>query len=105
MEDQKDNSNQLNIELTEEIAEGIYSNLAIITHSNSEFVIDFIRMMPGVPKAKVKSRIVLTPQHAKRLMRALKDNISKFESVNGTIKDTEMPNALPLNFGGPTAQA
>ena len=61
------NENQLNIELSEEIADGIYSNLAIITHSNSEFVVDFIKVMPGVPKAKVKSRIVLTPQHAKRL--------------------------------------
>ncbi|MCC6838351.1 MAG: DUF3467 domain-containing protein [Bacteroidia bacterium] len=103
MEDQ--NNNQLNIELSEEIAEGVYSNLAIITHSQSEFVVDFIKMMPGVPKAKVKSRIVLTPQHAKRLMKALKDNISKFEQANGPIKDTDMPNALPLNFGGPTAQA
>jgi hypothetical protein len=69
MEEQQ-NPNQINIELSEEIAEGIYSNLAIITHSNSEFVLDFIKMMPGVPKAKVKSRIVLTPQHAKRLMKA-----------------------------------
>jgi len=103
MEEQ--NQNQLNIELSEEIAEGTYSNLAIITHSNSEFVIDFIKLMPGVPKAKVKSRIVLTPQHAKRLMKALKDNISKFEQSHGPIKDTEAPNALPLNFGGPTAQA
>lgn len=103
MEEQ--NNNQLNIELTEEVAEGIYSNLAIITHSNSEFVIDFIKMMPGIPKAKVKSRIVLTPQHAKRLMKALKDNISKFEQVHGGIKDTDMPPNLPLNFGGPTAQA
>jgi len=104
MEQQQDN-NQLNIELSEEVGEGIYSNLAIITHSNSEFVIDFIKMMPGVPKAKVKSRILLTPQHAKRLMRALKDNISKFEVVNGPIKDIEMPTAMPLHFGGPTAQA
>ncbi|MBL0328592.1 MAG: DUF3467 domain-containing protein [Bacteroidetes bacterium] len=104
MEDQNQN-NQLNIELSEEIAEGIYSNLAIITHSNSEFVVDFIKMMPGVPKAKVKSRIVLTPQHAKRLMKALKDNISKFEQTHGAIKDTDMPNVLPMNFGGPTAQA
>lgn len=103
MEDQ--NENQLNIELTEEVAEGIYSNLAIITHSTSEFIVDFIKMMPGVPKAKVKSRIVLTPQHAKRLMKALKDNIAKFEQQNGPIKDTEAPNAFPLNFGGPTAQA
>ncbi len=104
MEEQIEN-NQINIELSEDIAEGIYSNLAIITHSNAEFIIDFIRMMPGVPKAKVKSRIVLTPQHAKRLMKALKDNISKFEQTHGPIKDTEMPNVLPMNFGGPTAQA
>lgn len=94
----------INIELPEDVAEGTYSNLAIITHSNSEFVIDFIRIMPGVPKAKVKSRILLTPQHAKRLLKALKDNISKYESVNGTIEDTEV-NAIPMNFGGPTAQA
>ncbi len=95
---------QLNIELSEEIAEGIYCNLAIITHSNSEFVIDFIKLMPGTPKARVKSRIILTPQHAKRLMRALGENVSKFESAHGMIKETETP-AIPLNFGGPTAQA
>jgi len=71
--------NQINIELSEEIAEGIYSNLAIITHSNAEFVLDFIRMMPGVPKAKVKARIILTPQHAKRLLAALTDNLRKYE--------------------------
>jgi hypothetical protein len=105
MEEQNENQNQLNIELSEEVAEGIYSNLAIITHSPSEFVVDFIKMMPGVPKAKVKARIVLTPQHAKRLMKALKDNIAKFEQQHGAIKDTEMPNVLPMNFGGPTAQA
>ena len=102
MEDK--NQNQLNIELSEEIAEGIYSNLAIITHSNSEFVVDFVKVMPGVPKAKVKSRIVLTPQHAKRLLAALSDNISKFEAVHGTIKQTEGI-SIPMNFGGPTAQA
>lgn len=102
MEDK--NQNQLNIELSEEIAEGIYSNLAIITHSNSEFVLDFVKVMPGVPKAKVKSRIVLTPQHAKRLLAALSDNIGKFESIHGTIKQTEAI-GLPMNFGGPTAQA
>jgi len=98
--------NQLNIELSEEVAEGIYSNLAIITHSHSEFALDFIKVMPGVPKAKVKARIILTPQHAKRLMKALKDNISKYEAVHGNIKDTEVPpGAIPLSFGGPTAQA
>lgn len=94
----------INIELPEEIAEGIYSNLAIITHSNSEFIVDFIRIMPGVPKAKVKSRIVLTPQHAKRLLKALKDNMNKFESVHGKVEETEV-NAIPMNFGGPTAKA
>ncbi|MDP2387915.1 MAG: DUF3467 domain-containing protein [Bacteroidota bacterium] len=102
MENQQEG--QLNIELSEEIAEGIYSNLAIITHSQSEFVVDFIKVMPGVPKARVKSRIVLTPQHAKRLLHALSDNIQKFEQQNGKIKEMEV-NALPLNFGGPTAQA
>jgi hypothetical protein len=104
MSEELENQNQLNIELSEEVAEGVYSNLAIITHSNSEFVLDFIRMMPGVPKAKVKSRIVLTPQHAKRLLMALKDNISKFEAVHGHIKESDSQ-SLPLNFGGPTAQA
>ena len=107
MADQKDQprpGNQLNIEISEEVADGVYSNLAIITHSNSEFVLDFVRVMPGVPKAKVKSRILLTPQHAKRLMRAMADNIQKFESVHGQIRETEMPE-IPMNFGGPTAQA
>jgi hypothetical protein len=103
MEEQNPN-NQLNIELTEEIAEGIYSNLAVITHSPAEFVVDFIKVMPGVPKARVKARIVLTPQHAKRLMKALADNLGKFEQMHGKIKDSEL-NALPMNFGGPTAQA
>ena len=106
MADPKDQArpNQLNIEISEEVADGIYSNLAIITHSNSEFVLDFVRVMPGVPKAKVRARVLLTPQHAKRLMRALADNISKFEQVHGQIKDTEMPQ-IPMNFGGPAAQA
>ena len=98
------NENQLNIELSEEVAEGIYSNLAIITHSTAEFVVDFVKVMPGVPKARVKSRIVLTPQHAKRLLNALADNIHKYESVHGPIKHSEGME-LPMNFGGPTAQA
>jgi uncharacterized protein YpuA (DUF1002 family) len=101
----QNNENQLNIELTEEIAEGIYSNLAVITHSNSEFVIDFIKVMPGMPKAKVKSRIILTPQHAKRLMSALKDNLNKFEQINGQIEGGNEQNPFPYNFGGPTGQA
>ncbi|AEV32464.1 DUF3467 domain-containing protein [Owenweeksia hongkongensis] len=95
---------QVNVELSEEIAEGIYSNLAIINHSSSEFVLDFIKIMPGVPKARVKSRIVLTPQHAKRFLRAMQDNVARFEAQHGEIKDIEQPQ-IPLNFGGPTGQA
>jgi len=94
----------LNVELSEEIAEGIYSNLAIINHSPSEFVLDFIKIMPGVPKARVKSRIVLTPQHAKRFLRAMGDNVARYEQQHGEIQDVEQPN-IPLNFGGPTGQA
>lgn len=105
--EQKKNPNQINIELNEETAQGVYSNLAIITHSSSEFVLDFVRVMPGVPKAQVKSRVILTPEHAKRLMMALKDNISKYESVHGPIKDVKGAGGpvMPMNFGGPTAQA
>ena len=104
MEEQQ-NENQLNIELSEEIAEGVFSNLAIITHSNTEFVLDFIRVMPGVPKAKVKSRIILTPEHAKRLLHAMQDNIEKFEMAHGKIITQDEPPGFPMNFGGPTAQA
>jgi hypothetical protein len=105
MSDQNTNNNQINIELSEEVAEGTYSNLAIITHSNSEFVIDFVRIMPGVPKAKVKSRIVLTPEHAKRLLLALGDNIRKYEDLNGAITMNEQMPPIPMNFGGPTGMA
>src|SRR5688572_21452968 len=101
---EKQPENQLNIEISEEMAEGQYANLAIITHSHAEFVLDFVNIMPGTPKSKVKSRIILTPQHAKRLMNALKENVKRFESANGTIKDLEEVH-LPFNFGGPTAQA
>jgi hypothetical protein len=97
--------NQINIELTEEVAEGVYSNLAMIAHSNSEFVIDFIRLMPGVPKAKVKSRIVITPEHAKRLLAALKDNIEKYEAAFGPIKSTNDMPKFPMNFGGTMGEA
>ncbi|MFD2891642.1 DUF3467 domain-containing protein [Flavobacterium chuncheonense] len=103
MENNNPQQGQINIELDEKIAEGIYSNLAIINHSNSEFVVDFVSIMPGVPKAKVKSRIVLTPQHAKRLLKALAENVRRFESQHGEITEGEAPN-LPLNFG-PTGQA
>ncbi|MBK7214608.1 MAG: DUF3467 domain-containing protein [Bacteroidales bacterium] len=98
------NQNQINIELSDEMAEGVYSNLAVITHSSTEFVVDFIKMMPGVPKAKVKSRIILTPQHAKRLYRALKDNITKYEAAHGPIKESEGGD-MPFQLSGPVGQA
>lgn len=103
----ENNDNQLNIELNEETAEGTYSNLAIISHSASEFVTDFIQVMPGMPKAKVKSRIVMTPEHAKRLMHALEDNIQKYEAHHGKIKDLGPgpQGGVPMNFGGPAAEA
>lgn len=104
-EQDKTNSNQINIELSEEVAEGVYANLAMIAHSNSEFVIDFIRLMPGVPKAKVKSRIVITPEHAKRLLKALSDNIEKFEETFGAIKQSEDAPKFPINFGGTMGEA
>ena len=95
---------QLNIEIAEDIAEGSYANLAVITHSHAEFIIDFVNVMPGTPKSKVKARIIFTPQHAKRFMKALAENIKRFEAGNGVIKDLE---ELPVNFnfGGPPAQA
>lgn len=103
MSEQQPN-NQLNIEISEEVAEGQYANLAIITHSHAEFVVDFVNVMPGTPKSKVKSRIILTPQHAKRLLNALNDNIEKFEAANGRINDIEEIQ-FPMQFGGPIAQA
>jgi hypothetical protein len=103
MSDNNSQQNQINIELDEKTAEGIYSNLAIINHSSSEFVLDFVALMPGVPKSKVKSRIILTPQHAKRLLKAIGENILRFESAHGEIKDSEQPQ-IPLTFG-PAGQA
>ncbi|MEQ8241719.1 MAG: DUF3467 domain-containing protein [Cyclobacteriaceae bacterium] len=109
MESKDDNKtkqgNQINIELSEETAEGVYANLAMIAHSSSEFVIDFIRLMPGVPKAKVKSRIVITPEHAKRLLNALQDNIKKYEKTFGDIKSVDEAPKFPMNFGGTIGEA
>ena len=104
MADQQPPQAQINIEISEEVAEGSYANLAIITHSHAEFVIDFVNVMPGTPKSKVKSRIIFTPMHAKRFMKAMLENIERFEAVNGAIQDLEQIE-IPLNFGGPTAQA
>jgi hypothetical protein len=94
---------QLNIELSEEIAEGLYSNLVMIAHSPEEFILDFIRVMPGVPKARVKSRIIVTPQHAKRLLKALSDNLERYERAHGEI--IERASEQAIQFGGPSGEA
>lgn len=101
----KNTENQINIELSEEVASGVYTNLAIITHSHAEFVFDFIQMLPGLPKAKVKSRVIMTPQNAKRLMRALIDNVQKYEQHMGVINENDLPGTPTMNFGTPTTQA
>ena len=88
--------NSINIELKEDIAQGIYSNLAIISHSSSEFILDFVRIMPGIPKAEVKSRIILTPEHAKRLLLALGENVGKYENTHGQVKLDERGPGFPL---------
>ena len=95
MEEQ--NNNQLQIELKEEVAQGTYANLAIITHSSSEFILDFVRVMPGVPKAGVQSRIIVAPEHANRLLRALEDNIAKYERAFGPIRISEESLMPPLS--------
>ncbi len=98
-------SNQINIELPEDLAEGVFANLAMIGHTNEEFVVDFIRIMPNMPKAKVKSRIVITPQHAKRFMRAMIENVQRYEAQHGPIKENKTPPNFPMNFNTPKAQA
>ena len=104
MSDKKaNNEQQLNITIDEDTSDGVYSNLAIINHSTSEFIVDFITVMPGSPKARVKSRVILTPEHAKRFFKALGDNIKRFETINGDITINEPP-PIPLNFG-PTGEA
>lgn len=102
-EKKKPKNGQINLELVETVAEGTYSNLAIINHSVSEFVVDFVNIMQGSPKSKVKSRIIFTPRHAKRLLKALNDNIQRFEKAHCEIRNYEKA-PMPLNFG-PTGQA
>jgi hypothetical protein len=101
---ENEQQNNIQIELTEDIALGIYSNLAIIAHSSSEFIVDFVRLLPGISKAKVQSRIILTPEHAKRLFLALTDNIKKYESQHGIIKLQASPN-FPPPIIGPIGEA
>ena len=103
---QEPEEQQISVELTEDMAEGVYANLAMIAHSQSEFVLDFIRIMPGMPKAKVKSRVILTPDHAQRLLAALKDNIAKYEDVYGALsEESHLGFQFPMNYKGPVGEA
>lgn len=95
---------QINIELSDEVAEGTYSNLVMIAHSPEEFILDFIRVMPGLAKANVKSRIIVTPQHAKRLLRALADNVDRYEMTYGEIEEHGIP-GQSMQFGMPGGEA
>lgn len=98
MTQNNENQEQTDIALDEKMAQGTYANLVVINHSTSEFVIDFISLMPNMPKAKVKSRIILTPQHAKKFLAALNDNVTRFQKAHGLIKDYKQP-TIPLNLG------
>lgn len=105
MENNQNNQQGLQIELPQNVAQGEYANFALITHSSSDFVIDFARVLPGVPKAQVKSRVILAPEHAKRLLAALQDNIMKYEAEFGRI---QIPNQQPRTiapFGGGKGEA
>lgn len=95
---------QMEINLPDTEAQGTYSNLVMITHSPSEFVLDFIAVMPGVPKAKVVKRMILTPDHAKRLSNALNENISRYEKEHGAITSKEKFD-VPFNYRGPKPEA
>lgn len=105
----KEMPNSMGIEIDEKTGQGIYSNLAVLTHSNSDFVLDFVRVMPGLPKAKVQSRIIMNPDNAKRLLLALQDNIAKYEKAHGTINlnSSAQPqtHTLPIKFGDGGADA
>ena len=102
--EENNNQKKINIEIKEDVAGGVYSNLVVVNHSPSEFVVDFVTMMPGFSKAKVSSRVILTPQHAKKFLQILGQNISAFEKQNGLIKVVDVKK-IPLDFGGPKAQA
>ena len=104
MAENEKNKQGLQLELPQEVSQGEYANFAIITHSSSDFVVDFARVLPGVPKAQVRSRVILAPEHAKRLMLALEENIGRYERTFGTIKLPNQPQPgstiAPFNVGG-----
>ncbi len=103
MEKKQEIQQQVNIELPKEVAEGIYVNLVVITHSPAEFIFDFITIMPGVPQARVRSRLIMSPFHAKRFLQVLQENIARYEATHGEIHTSEQ--FLPNSFMGPGGKA
>ena len=103
---EQEQKGKLNIELSEDVASGVYANLAVITHSPAEFVMDFIQVMPGMPKAIVRSRVVMSPHHVKRLLGALAENVQRFEKQHGPINDHGAADpGMPFPYMGPQGQA
>ncbi len=100
---QQEIQQQINIELPKEVAEGVYVNLVVVTHSPAEFIFDFVTIMPGVPQARVKSRLIMSPFHAKRFLQVLKENIARYEAMHGEIPTSEQ--FLPDSFMGPGGKA
>ena len=100
MANEQNNQHKLEFELSPEVAQGQYANLAIIAHSASEFILDFAAMLPGLQKANVKSRIVTTPEHAKKLMLSLQENIARYERTFGQITLSKPSHNIPMSGGG-----
>ncbi|RMG54502.1 MAG: DUF3467 domain-containing protein [Bacteroidetes bacterium] len=101
----KKEGQQLSIELPATVAHGVYSNMAVVSHSNTEFVLDFIQVIPGTPKAEVRSRVIMTPENAKRFLAAMTENIEKYERMHGELPTFERGDPVPPNFGGPAGFA
>lgn len=101
----KKEGQQISIELPAGIAHGVYSNMAVVSHSNTEFVLDFIQVIPGTPKAEVRARVIMTPENAKRLLMAMGENIDKYERIHGELPVFERDDEVPPNFGGPVGFA
>ena len=103
--DEKNNQQGLQLELPQDVAQGEYVNFAIITHSSSDFVIDFARVLPGLPKAQVKSRVIMAPEHAKRLLAALQENVMRYEKEFGTIRIPSQDSKTIVPFDLPKGEA
>ena len=105
MNEKDNNSGAFQLDLPADVAQGNYANFAIITHSSSDFIVDFARVLPGLPKPVVKSRVILAPEHAKRLLQALQSNVYNYEQTFGKIKLADEPERTIAPFGTPKGEA